>query len=142
MAIKKENSKSAIDRVQAVLDQVKVRHDQVVELTVSTGAQFVKDTDARMVETAGYTYPWFGEREKVANSRFVGAVRIKCEPELAAKLGTGTIWDYFWGDVPECCVINAVKKLRDACKERNNHEEARIADTLVADLMNQTFYVK
>ena len=142
MAIKKETSKSAIDRVQAVLDQVKARHDRVVELTVTTGAQFVKDTDARMVETAGYTYPWFGEREKVANSRFVGAVRIKCEPELAEKLGTGTIWDYFWGDVPECCAINTVKKLRDACKERKNHEEARIADTLVADLMNQTFYAK
>ena len=106
MAIKKENSKTAIDRVQAVLDQVKARHDRVVELTVTTGAQFVKDTDSRMVETAGYTYPWFGEREKVANSRFVGAVRIKCEPKLAAKLGTGTIWDYFYGDVPECCAIS------------------------------------
>lgn len=142
MAIKKENSKSAIDRVQAVLDQVKARHGRVVELTVSTGAQFVKDADARMVATTGRTYPWFGEREKAANARFVGTVRIKCEPELAAKLGTDTIWDYFYGDVPECCAINTVKKLRDACKERNNHEEARIADTLVADLMNQTFYAK
>lgn len=142
MAIKKETSKSALDRVQAVLDQVKAKHDRVVELTVSTGAQFVKDTDDRMVETTGYAYPWFGEREKVANARFVGAVRIKCEPELAAKLGGDTIWEYFYGDVPECCAINAAKKLRDACKERKNHEEARIADTLVADLMNQTFYAK
>ena len=142
MAIKKETSKSAIDRVQAVLDQVRAKFPQVTELFVTTGAQFVKDTDARMVEATGHSYPWFGQREKVANSRFVGAVRIKCEPELAAKLGGDTIWDYFEGGVPECCAINAVKKLRDACKERSNHEEARIADTLVAALMEQKFFNK